>query len=589
MNIEHNILPTSKRRVSNANAIVDLYPLASELFQELQSAGIIDRMKHTKQLGQIKGKKSLLKTRYDYVILQLHLNQLVRKTEQRPKEINIQRNLELTYSNVIQASEFISNFEYTEDKPPTIADILQLLIIAYNIGHFYNTFNASRATVLLANNNPNFKRLIVDSSSDTRVSICVNDIINSKNYHRLHIINSILFLERCDLSKFSVRLTKEILVSYLNENNLPNTSKLKYIFELYRGIRHISFISYDLQIAPTPITVDVCDSKSMRWLLNEVLSKYNNSTSSNQLLISLSKLLSDTVYDENVDAISYYQSSKNMIKEVLSEGLDNKDYFRDYLLPSNSNFNRSRGLKRAYSHDNILKLTFDKCDRFSTLDFFEDIEKTNGIRVGYYDRYTGEVTVLISLKNNCKNTRKEVAFRVLKKCISFFQFLKLEAKDTRYLLATKFFLFHLFNENNLIIHPTIHPQVCLCCTRGKKQRVSALEQLINNSNADQDQIHEVEFIKNILSQDNLNDVTISVPASIVLYDAAQKLCEFDGLVIYPNRKEKQVVFFEAKNRFNYPSEAKKCLSKKMKKLSIPHIGSDFIQVGCDTYFHYTIN
>ena len=46
--------------------------------------------------------------------------------------------------------------------------------------------------------------------------------------------------------------------------------------------------------------------------------------------------------------------------------------------------------------------------------------------------------------------------------------------------------------------------------------------------------------------------------------------KISGMIIFPNRKERQVVFLEAKNRKNNPSVGKTELMKKMHKLQLSY-------------------
>lgn len=94
MDIKHNLLPAQKSRKYNLKETIDLYPITTELYNELGRIGIIARIKDIPQLGVIKVKKKLNKSRYDYVMLQLYLHQLIRK--------NIQQNLKFSYSNYIK-------------------------------------------------------------------------------------------------------------------------------------------------------------------------------------------------------------------------------------------------------------------------------------------------------------------------------------------------------------------------------------------------------------------------------------------------------------------------------------------------------
>ena len=65
-------------------------------------------------------------------------------------------------------------------------------------------------------------------------------------------------------------------------------------------------------------------------------------------------------------------------------------------------------------------------------------------------------------------------------------------------------------------------------------------------------------------EDPYGGVTVMIPASIVWSDKENKsLCELDGMLLYPNWDDHQLVLLEAKNKKASGSEAKKCLKKKL--------------------------
>ena len=135
--ITHDLLPKQRSRKHNLKVEIDIYPYATELYEELEHIGIINRVKEIPQLGVIKVAKRLAKTRYDYIMLQLYLHQMIKN--------HLQGHLRWTYNNYVAAKEFRKDYKYIKKDKPSIGDILQLLTIVYNIGHFYNTFTASRA------------------------------------------------------------------------------------------------------------------------------------------------------------------------------------------------------------------------------------------------------------------------------------------------------------------------------------------------------------------------------------------------------------------------------------------------------------
>lgn len=587
MKINYNLLPKQKTRKHNLKIEIDLYSYATELYDELHKIGIVNRIKAIPQLGVIKVNRRLAKTRFDYVMLQLYIHKLI-KTE-------LQGYLRFTYNNYIDSKEFRADYQYpTKKDKPSIGDILQILTIVYNIGHFHNTFTASQAITIISSEDKVFYDLVVNASKNKRYQNAARVILESKDYQRLHLLNSLLILEQCDISKRSISVALEILYAYINEPMLNEESKLRYIFDIFKKVRTVSYMAYDLQIAETPLTIDLCNEKAMRLLLEELLSEYNNNQSSIHLVRSITKLLDDTVYNENSNAICYYMISRKMVSLLAKEpNYSNLDYYKDLFIDENSLMNRIHTHKRDYVQSQILKLTFHSELRGLSEQLLLDLEKFNNTRVGYYDRHSGEQTVLVSIKKNCSAASKRyAAYKTMKCAISYLRRIPgLPSTDKRYLLIVKFFLFYLFDENPVVIKPTIDKEVCVICTRGKKIRINEIQSLLKGSIGNEDENHEVEFLLSQIKDDTVNDTSITIPASIIVYQkgaVGRKLSEFDGMIIHPMRKEKQIVFLEAKNRDRQPSCAKNCLRDKLDKFSFDYLEDDIQIADYDAYWNFTI-
>ena len=345
-----------------------------------------------------------------------------------------------------------------------MGDIFQLLTIIYNVGHFYNTFTASRAITMIAQEDSDFRNLVVNACTEERYQNVAKTILESKNYQRLHLLNSILVLEHCNKSKQSVSVALEILYAYINEQLLSEESKLRYAFAIFRNVRTVSYMAYDLQIAETPLTIDLCNEKAMVLLLKELLSEYNNNQSSNHLVGSITKLLDDTVYNENSNAICYYKISRKMVS-LLTKKLDCTDvnYYNDLFINKFSILNQVHTHKRDYVQSQILKLTFTSEQRVISEPLLYELEKINNTRVGYYDRHSGEQTILVSIKRNCNSDDKRyAAYKTLKCTVNYLRRISnISSCDSRFLLAVKFFLFYLFDENPVVIKPTINRDICV--------------------------------------------------------------------------------------------------------------------------------
>ena len=587
MEIKYDLLPKQKTQKHNLRVEIDLYPYAAELYNELNKIGIIKRIEEIPQLGVIKVKKKFAKTRYDYVMLQLYLHKLIKT--------HLQRDLRYTYNNRINSKEFREDYVYiNKDNKPSIGDILQLLTIVYNIGHFYNTFTASRAITMIAQEDNAFDDLVINSCKDERYQSAAKTILESKNYQRLHLLNSILVLEHCNKSSQSISVALEILYSYINEQLLPKESKLKYVFAIFRNVRTVSYMAYDLQIAETPLTIDLCNEKAMLLLLKELLSEYNNNQSSNHLVGSITKLLDDTVYNENSNAICYYNISRKMVS-MLTRKLDyaKVNYYNDLFINKSSILNQVHTHKRDYEQSQILKLTFTLEQRYISEALLSELEKINNTRVGYYDRHSGKQTILVSLKSTCNSdVKRYAAYKTLKCTVNYLRKIpNISSCDQRFLLAVKFFLFYLFDENPVVIKPTINRDICVVCTRGKKTRIKELQSLLKSSIGNEDENHEVEFLLSRIVNDPINDTTITIPASILVYhkdSVGRKLSEFDGLIIHPMRKSNQIIFLEAKNRDKKPSFGKNCLVEKFDKFSFKYAEDKIKIVDYDAFGEYSI-
>ena len=285
MLISHDLLKTQKTRKQHLRVTVELYDYATELYNELSRIGIIEQLSNVPQLGAIRVEHKLEKSRYDYVILQLYLHQLVQE--------NLGKNLKFTYGSGIRLHEFGADESKLEGIGAiSVADIVQVLTLAYNIGHFYNTFVSSRAVIMMANANETFRQLLYNGSTDERFSQVLETYLADKNYLRFHLLNSLLVLDKCNPDLYSVKLAREILYAYINEDALEQNNKLKYAFSIFRSIRSVAYIAYDLQVAKVSFTIDLNDEKAMILLLGELLSQYNDRRSSTQLIQNKDKICS---------------------------------------------------------------------------------------------------------------------------------------------------------------------------------------------------------------------------------------------------------------------------------------------------------
>ena len=108
MEIKHDLLPKQKTQKHNLRVEIDLYPYATELYEELDKIRIIERIREVPQLGVIKVTKKFAKTRFDYMMLQLYLHKLIKT--------HLQGDLRYTYNNYINSKEFKEDYVYINNK-----------------------------------------------------------------------------------------------------------------------------------------------------------------------------------------------------------------------------------------------------------------------------------------------------------------------------------------------------------------------------------------------------------------------------------------------------------------------------------------
>ena len=580
MMLNYNVMPKTRSLKKDSNVSVYIFKYTEELLRELENIGIIEKMKNTPQLGVIKVAKKLEKTRYDYVMLQLYFHQLI--------QANLSQNLKFAYGNAVSSNLFNEeNCCNDEEINLSIGETIQILILVYNIGHFYNTFVSSRAAIMLAKDNKDFLNLLLESSDEKEYKDSVNKIVNEENYFHFHLINSLLILNHCDQNKKSIKLAKKIVNSYINLNENYN-DKLLYIYKLFKSVRNVSYLSYDLQISGIPLTIDLCNKSQMIVFFRELLSEYNDKSSMRNLVFCINKLLDDTVYNESTDAICYFAISKKIYSKVVQEKKLNKfNYYDNYFIDEQSVFNKHYSHEKKFDKNGMLKITFQ--NKNVALNLIKELDRTECVSAGYYDRNTEERTIVASIKNNCQKKDK-VAFKVLKIVIKNLRELdEIDSTDDRYLLAVKFFLYYYFKCRFVEFKATVDKKICVCCTRGKRKKVEIIDEILSNEYGDEDQKHEVQYLRECILKDTKNDVCITLPCSIVVYEkeTLRNVCEFDGMVIYPNRKVNQLMFLESKNK-KVRGHAKRCLLKKFKDLNIKYDSKNIIIDNQDVNIKFSI-
>ena len=580
LTISHDLLPKQKARSIRTNRKIVFFRYATELYHELDALGMMERMKKVPQLGVIRVGSHFNKSRYDYAMLQLYLHQVAKK--------HLNPELKLSYGNDVNPrTVFPHGFELEPAKRPSVAELIQILVLIHNVGHFCGTFTSSRAVILHAKHDKVFYERFIQSFGDERYVEIAKRCVADWNESLLHHLNAKLILDRCDQSKNAVRLAQVLLYAYVSDDGAGDEEKRQFIFWLFRTVRDVAYVAYDLQIASTAISLDALNLNEITLLLRELLSQNNNRESTQALVDALKKLLDDTLYFKTEDVICYHRIASSM-RSSLPVGSFN--YFDDLFLEEASPLNESHSHLRGYFEDTLLKLTFSYKDRSLAHAFHDELERTHHVRSGFYHRYSGETTVVVALKRSCKN-QSMVAFRVFQMALRYLRQIEdIESCDSRFLLATKFFLEYLCTGLSVYIKPTIHKEDCVFVTRGSRKRIDMIRDCLNMSSASEDMKHEAEHLIKCMEEDPYGGVTVMIPASIVWSDKENKsLCELDGMLLYPNWDDHQLVLLEAKNKKASGAEAKRCLKKSLKTLGIPYADAHIATRDADAWLRLAVS
>lgn len=570
---------------SDQKRFVDITKCTEVIITELNNCGFFERLKNIPQLGAIRVKKDLKIYRYEYVLLQLHFQEVLR---------NRKPNLKYSYSNSPGNASYLGSTHKTKYSG---WDILQTLTVIYNIGHFNNTFTSSKAFVSLLNNKE-FKNFLLKQSDDERFKEIVDYIHLNNDYLHAHFINSWIMLERCDQSKDEIKFALDLIYNYIFlKNGVIDDNKLLYFFSLFKQIRSVAYYAYDLQIANQPFTIDLCNDNDVGNFLEAIVTQYDDNTAYIKMLKCFQKLLNETLYNKKKDVIAFDAAAKGIVKKYSKDKVSN--FLVDFVLNENSIFNEKLNISHKYDTTNVLKISFsmDEMELFNWI--YQKMNHTESICCGYYHRNNGNKTLVIGLRKNCNDSVK-ASFHVLSLLTSKLYSYKrnmnenTEFYDKRYINIVKFFLQTLLPNSQAFLNKTItyDDEKVVFVTRGKKQKILLLDHILDESKESLPQNNEVETIKGYLERDNSNDISVIIPCSILFSERdniGKMRAELDGLVIHPNRNI--VVFFESKiykKVRNKDNKAIDCLVKKLDQFEINYRFEDIERLGKNAYYEHHV-
>ena len=570
-----NILKKRDQVKRLKNIEFDLYDLSEILYKEFEHIGVINRLKSIPQLGTINVNHHLLKSRWDFVALQFWIHKKAHDL--------VNDTLEYSYASRMYSTDFNPNL-ILPPKAPSVEEFIQTFILAYNIGHCYNTFLSSRAMIYALKNSKNLFGEYTALFKDQRSVELLKKIVDKDDYLHFHLLNSILVLEQCNENEVAVQVAKEMIFAYLGINEC--SIKLQYVFNLYRKVRDLSIITFDLQLDRTPLRIMLSNDTSLKLFLREYLAIYNDNEKATQIVNSIMRLLSAFIYDEENRTIKMHYIAKKIGRKIIKYGCAN--YYNDLFLNINSLINKKTSSSISID-SNCLKITFNEHEISIAKALQQKLDRMNHVKSAIYCRNNNRLTLVVSV-NKISLSNIALQLRILRTIISLLNKIdNIESYDKRYLTVAKYFLSHFLNNRNIKINPTgDNNNICAYCLRGSVNKKNILNKHIEKY-SDAGEKHEIEHMINIISNDNKKDFSILIPASIIVFDinGVKSEVEFDGFIIHPYRKTEQIVFLEAKVS-KTAGKANKELKNKLDKLNFNVNYNDINRTGDDAYFLYSI-
>ena len=257
---------------------VNLVDLASRIFEIYLSQNEIERQRKTPHLGLIsKAFKGITHSRYDYLILQLVVSELV--------ENNFKGTTSAQGNIKINGKSYFGN------------DIIKSWCLLSNFGHCLNTIGDEKTILLKAIQNKRFKTYLISSIKDDDLKKWGEEIIDNFNYVEFHHLLAIRRIykslpRRVVFKNEIISVYKLLLLDSNSTKMISNSLQVEQLKSIYRNIRNLCIISLDTRNSSLPISIDI---------LNTVLSLgfYENrhqETKRSELFNPLLSLLYDELY-----------------------------------------------------------------------------------------------------------------------------------------------------------------------------------------------------------------------------------------------------------------------------------------------------
>lgn len=403
---------------------VELYDYAQKYLEFMEDINVIDRLANTDQLGALTNvHHGAHYTRYEYVLLQWYLIYKVKE------------NLEDTGFG----SEKDDFGEVNQlENPPTVAEILQSLSLLANMGHFPDTFAASKLWLHLLNNNElkvrtgfrrGLKANLQNDELKKDLSNLLDSIIDSFDIHNIHVLNAIFLLRRYRARsnrRELIDLGVRALVDYLKYKSGKETfeANFKEHWQKYTKIRKLSYLFLDSSYTPIPFKMDlhtiitnleqiIGNSTDLAGTLNEMIQGIN-SLLQHSLYLSGKSIITSTKRSRELEKSFYETSQKedfsqiSTIKKLIgAEKQDEEDDEEDNEIRVFEQSERSHSIEGLQSSSTIFVLSYQGSEYIKEARYYDLFKWEKKIQ-----EKCGKQTCNVSVHKNPDGTILKIALEL---------------------------------------------------------------------------------------------------------------------------------------------------------------------------------
>lgn len=534
-----------------------IYPFASDLYNN-KKFNLEKKMKETNQLGAIRFiHNGAHYTRYEYVLLQIMLINFIKNNSKwgLGSKFNFSS---LGISDQIEYKENITG-----------AEILELIILFSNMGHFKDTFSSNKVWFHCVYTNKSGIKNSLKKGLKKEGKELLDKLIKTSGYQKIQWINTIYILSRSkEFNDYRI-ICEKIYEKILNKEND------KWL-DIYSKVRKVSYVVLDSHFSNIPVSISLQNVLFNEKLFIDELSK--NTSNLINIFERISDLLEDTLYLENNSLLMGTYRCMDIYDKVEKFLVDNaalKDTTKINELILNEDkspfYEEFKISEREipWDKEKNLSLTFYIKQREGfPLDVFQkelDVVKKlgNGCYIGFnFSPDFSKYRTVYALQRDLKKDK------ILAKCLSIisiaideyftYQDYSYQSVSNGILeeVAMKKIITYLFR--NLLIedyfveynyssslNPFIIDTGCKKVAHRLKMYIAEYEKKFPD---DKDGVHELNAVKVCVKKMNYKGLIIVYVGSLRFIDKNKKsICELDGIVFTPKNKEIFLRVIEAKN------------------------------------------